>query len=306
MTGLETGAGAPMKLAIIGAGVMGRNYLRAAKAAAVPIAFITDANPAAAAQAAAEYGCAVMANPQPADMDAAVIAVPTAYHAHVALPLLRAGVHCLVEKPFVANVAEGTSLIAAAGKAVLQIGHIERFNPAVEALAACNIDPARITALTARRMGPASARVTDISVVVDLMVHDLDVVLALKPMAVAKIDVTGTADHAEAKLTFADGAEATLIASRTSQARVRTLDVSTTDGGYHLDYIAKSLLTGAPSAQNTERVYTGDALGAELAHFMACIRDKAPPRVTGQTALGVMDLIWRIEAELGATEGTIA
>lgn len=293
-----TGAGAPIKLAIIGAGVMGRNYVRAAKAAAIPIAFITDANPDAAAVVAAEYGCVVKENPKPSDMDAAVIAVPTAHHAAVALPLLRAGVHCLVEKPFVATADEGRSLIAAAGNAVLQVGHIERFNPAVEALAACNIDPTRITGLTARRMGPASARVTDISVVIDLMVHDLDIILELKLMAVVKIDVTGTPDHAEATLTFADGAVATLVASRTSQARVRTLDIATKDGDYHLDYIAKSLLTAAGSAQNA---YVGDALGAELVHFIACIENKSRPRVTGETALAVMDLTWRIEAALGKT-----
>ncbi|MBY0510964.1 MAG: Gfo/Idh/MocA family oxidoreductase [Rhodospirillaceae bacterium] len=291
-----TGAGAPLKLAIIGAGVMGRNYLRAAQAAGIPVAFITDANLDAAAQAAAPYNCAVLANPKPSDMDAAVIAVPTAHHAAVALPLLKAHVHCLVEKPFVACAAEGAALIAAAKNAVLQVGHIERFNPAVEALSAHNIDPARITSLTARRMGPASARVTDISIVVDLMVHDLDIVLALKPMAVAKIEVTGTADHAEAKLTFADGAVADLIASRTSQMRVRTLDITTKDGDYRLDYIAKSLLTAASSAQNA---YIGDALGAELAHFVACIKNKARPRVSGETALAVMNLTWRIEAALG-------
>jgi predicted dehydrogenase len=296
-----TGAGAPLRLAIIGAGVMGRNYLRAAKAAGISIAFITDANPDAAAKAATEYGYAVKENPEPSDMDAAVIAVPTAHHAAVALPLLKANVHCLVEKPFVATADEGKALIAAAGNAVLQVGHIERFNPAVEALNACDIDPAQITSLTALRMGPASARVTDISVVIDLMVHDLDIMLALKPMAVEHVDVTGTTDHAEAKLTFIDGTLATLVASRTSHTRVRTLDITTKDSGYHLDYIAKSLLSGSASAQNTERVYTGDALGAELAHFIGCIKNKTHPRVSGETALAAMELTWRIETALGKT-----
>lgn len=292
-----------MRLAILGAGVMGRNYLRAAKAAGISVAFIADNNPDAATAAAQEFGCAAKTDPQITDMDAAVIAVPTAFHASVALPLLKAGIPCLVEKPFVATEMEGRALIDAAATAgvVLQVGHIERFNPAVEALAACAIDPARITALTARRMGPASARVTDISVVSDLMVHDLDIVLALKPVPVVKVEATGTADHAEAKLTFSDGAVATLIASRVSPDRVRTLHVAAGDWKYHLDYIAKSLLTAGPSAQNTG-IHTGDALGAELAHFISCIKDKTAPRVTGDTALAVMTLAWRIEAALGIAE----
>ena len=294
-----------MRLAIIGAGVMGRNYLRAAKAAGISIAFIADNNPEAAAAAAQEYGCAVKTHPQAADMDAAVIAVPTAFHAAVALPLLKTGIPCLVEKPFVATPAEGRALIDAATTAgvVLQVGHIERFNPGMEALAVSAIDPARITGLAARRMGPASARVTDISVVSDLMVHDLDIVLALKPLPVVTVEAHGNADHAEAKLTFTDGTVATLTASRVSANRVRTLDVTVGDataGGqtYHLDYIAKSLLTAGPWAQNTS-VHGGDALGAELAHFISCIKNKTTPRVTGDAALAAMTLVWRIEAALG-------
>jgi predicted dehydrogenase len=197
----------------------------------------------------------------------------------------------------VATAAEGLEVITAAGAhAVLQVGHIERFNPAVEALTAEAIDPAAITSLTARRMGPASARVTDISVISDLMVHDLDIVLALKPLPVINITAAGTVDHAEATLTFSDGAHATLIASRTSPTRVRTLDVVAGPQTYHLDFIAKSLLNSATGAQNT---YAGDALAAELGHFLACVEGRTKPRVTGETALAVMTLTWQIEAALG-------
>lgn len=293
------GAGAPIKLAIIGTGMMGRNYLRAAKAAGIAVAFITDVNQKAAAAAASEFGCAVNSNPRPGDMDAAVIAVPTAAHAAIAMPLLSGGVHCLVEKPFVANADEGRALIAAAktANAVLQVGHIERFNPAVEALAAQAIDPNAITTITARRMGPASARVTDISVVLDLMVHDLDIVLALKPVPVTNIEATGTRDHAEAKLTFSDGAVAVLTASRTWPERVRTLDVTAGAKAFRLDYIAKSLAVNAAAPE----AYTGDALGGELRHFITCIENKTPPRVSGETAMSVMALAWKIEAALETT-----
>jgi len=301
MTGVLTGSGTPLKLGLIGAGVMGRNYLRAAKAANIPISFVSDTSAEAAHTAALEFGCPVNAHPQPADMDAAIIAVPTAFHAATAAPLLRAGVHCLVEKPFVASETEGRALIdaSAMAKVILQVGHIERFNPAAEALFAHAIDPAAITSLTAQRMGPASARVTDISVVSDLMVHDLDIVLALKGLPVVGVEANGTQDHAEARLTFSDGTKATLIASRASPTRVRTLDITTAAGTTQLDYIGKSLSTGAGSAQNT-KTYTGDALGSEVQHFIACIENKTPPRVGGATALAVMALAWRIEAALGS------
>ena len=284
-------------LVLIGVGVMGRNYLRAAKSAGIEIAAVHDINADHARTAAAEFGCAFVDDLSAADIKAAVIAVPTAAHAVTAAALLKRGVHCLVEKPLAATEAECRALIEAAAinNVVLQIGHIERFNPAIAALRAKKLDPATITSVTARRMGPASARVTDVSVVVDLMVHDLDIVLALKPMAVTRVEAHGSRDHAETQLTFADGTTASLTASRTSSTRVRDLHVSTRDGGYHLDYIAKSLATG-----NALETLTGDALAAALAHFLACIQMNRRPDVTGEQALDVMKLAWRIEAALGA------
>jgi predicted dehydrogenase len=285
----------PLRLAIVGAGIMGRNHLRAARVADVAVVGITDINPAQAHTAAAEFACAALNDL--AAVDAAIIAVPTAAHASVALQLLQRGVHCLVEKPFAATETDCGRLIEAAvvAGAVLQIGHVERFNPAMEALAAHAIDPASITTLSARRMGPASARVTDVSVVVDLMVHDLDAALSLKPMAVAKVDATGNRDHAEAELTFADGTIATLTASRIATNRVRDLAIGTRDGSYHVDFLAKTL---ALPRQNPT-VFSGDALAAQLKHFMACIATHSPPRVTGETGRDVMKLAWRIEAALG-------
>lgn len=285
-----------MKLVVIGAGVMGRNYLRAAKMAGIPIAGVIDTNVAQAEAAATEHDCQVITDMH--GVTAAVIAVPTSTHAAVAVPLLQKGIHCLVEKPFAATEPDCRALMEAAATTgvVLQVGHIERFNPAIGALFARIKAPTIIRAITARRMGPASARVTDISVTTDLMVHDLDIVLALKPMPVLKVDAAGTFDHAEATLTFADGTIATLTASRTAATRVRDLHVSTDEDTYHLDYIAKSLVTGAiPRA-----IFAGDALDAELADFIASIHDRRPPRVTGEAALAVMTLAWRIEAALRA------
>lgn len=281
------------KIALIGTGIMGRNHLRAAQAAGIPIAGILDSNPAQAEAAAAAYACPVLTSLD--GIDAAIIAVPTAAHITTALPLLQRGVHCLVEKPFAASEPECQALIeaAAVNRAVLQIGHVERFNPAITALFARDIKGGDITSLTARRMGPASARVTDISVVTDLMVHDLDIVLALKPMAVTQVSAEGSRDHTEATLTFADGATASLTASRTWPERVRDLDVRSGQSATTVDYIAKTV-----SANEITETYSGDALGAQLAHFIACIQNKRLPKVTGETALNVMKVAWRIEAAL--------
>jgi predicted dehydrogenase len=280
----------PLKLAVVGAGVMGRNYLRAAKTAGLEIAAVIDADHEKALAAGVEFGLAALTSGSD-DFDAMVVAVPTAAHAAVALPLLRNGVHCLVEKPFAASDAECRALIdaAATSGAVLQVGHVERFNPAVEALLSQKIEPASIQKIAARRMGPASARVTDISVVLDLMVHDLDIILALKPLPVTDVAISGNIDHAEAEVLFADRTTARLIASRTAATRTRDLVVTTSGGTYHLDYIAKNL---------QGQVYPGDALADQLSDFMMCIREGKAPRVTGAAALRVMQVTWRIEAAL--------
>ena len=138
---------------------MGRNHLRAAANAGLPISGIFDLDAERARTASAEFNVPVLETFD--GLGAAIIATPTAAHTSCALPLLQKGVHCLVEKPFAAGEDECRRMIDAAAitGAVLQIGHIERFNPAIEALLARNIDPAAITHLSARRAGPASASI---------------------------------------------------------------------------------------------------------------------------------------------------
>lgn len=291
---------AQLRLAVVGAGLMGRNHLRAAKAAGIEIAGVMDADADRAHAAAAEFGCTIA--PDLRTMGAVVIAIPTAAHAATALTLLQAGIHCLIEKPLAPSEAECEALIDAAetAGAVLQVGHVERFNPAVDALLAQGISPTDVTLITSRRTGPAGARVSDVSVVADLMVHDLDIVLALKPLPVTQVRAIGNRDHAEAELTFADGAIATLVASRVAASRQRDLVVKTGGGEYRLDFIAKSLLRPARPARDpvAAAVFTGDALSAQLKHFVASIRGEHSPRVTGEIALDAMRLVWRIEAAL--------
>lgn len=300
----------PLRLAVIGAGVMGKRHIAAAKrAAGVVIAGVVDAD-AAQAKAAGEMAvCPVF--PDAASMagkiDAAVIAVPTAAHVATAAPLLEAGIACLVEKPLAATEAECRQLMAAAatGRAVLQVGHIERFNPAVETLVYAGLAPASITALAARRMSAASARVLDIDVVMDLMVHDIDVVLTLKRTPVVSVSAGGNDDHAVALIGFADGATATLTASRVTATRIRDLDVVTPDAFFHLDYSARTVSRSGRrdggQFEVADLAVTGaDALTAQLENFAAATRGKEAPRVTAEDALACMILTARIRAALKA------
>lgn len=300
----------PVRLAVIGAGVMGRRHIAAAKRTpGVTLTTVVDAD-AAQAQAGAEMaGCAHASDVASliGKIDAAVIAVPTAAHVAIAAPLLKAGVACLVEKPLAATEAECRALIAAAteGHAVLQVGHIERFNPAIETLVYAGLPPASITALAARRMSAASARVLDIGVVMDLMVHDIDVVLTLKKTPVAHVSARGDDDHAVALIGFADGASATLTASRITATRIRDLDVVTPDAFFHVDYAAR---TAAKSRRRdngqfevTGLAVTGtDALNAQLEDFLASVRGDKRPRVGGEDALATMILTAQIQAKLKA------
>ena len=298
----------PIRLAVIGAGVMGKRHLATAKSiAGVHLTAVVEPDAACAKAAAGMVDCPVVADAASliGKIDAAIIAVPTAVHVTTATPLLRAGIACLIEKPLAGSEAECRALIAAAaeGRAVLQVGHIERFNPAIETLVHADLAPESIRALAARRMSAASARVLDIDVVTDLMVHDIDVVLALKKMPVAKVEGRGDDDHAVALLTFTDGTTATLTASRITATRIRDLDVATPDAFFHLDYAARSLSRSCRGdnghIESTALAVTAtDALAAQLEDFLGSVRGENSPRVGGGDGLAAMILCAQIRAAI--------
>lgn len=292
---------APLKLALIGAGAMGANYVRAVQSLAdVRIVAVVDEKVERANQVGAVIGArAAAALAYAGDVEAAVVAVPSAEHRAVAEPLLARGLHCLVEKSFALTAEDCRALMAVAerGGACLQVGHVERFNAAVQALLALDPKPAEMRSLTARRMNATSARVTDIDVVLDLMVHDIDVVLALKRTPVVEVQASGTKDHAVATLTFADGAAAHLTASRMTEGRTRDLTMEMSDGAvFAVDYIERILTKdGAPLP------VSGDAnnLGRQMTSFAHAIRTGTAPAVSGAEALAVMDVVWRVQNVLG-------
>jgi predicted dehydrogenase len=253
-------------------------------------------------RAKVDVGCPIFADAVAliGKVDKAIVAVPTAVHAKVAEPLLAAGIDCLIEKPFVANEAEARRLhdAARAGKTIVRVGHIERFNPAITALLAN--PPRDIRALAARRISGASARVTDIDVILDLMVHDLDAVLAIKRQPVIAVSAVGNRDHATALLTFTDATTATVTASRVTPLRLRDLDVLCADRALHVDYIARTLTEHRVTAVGFDAtplpVAPHDALEAQLSAFLAARDGRSG--VTAEEALDVMTVAWRIQAAL--------
>jgi predicted dehydrogenase len=315
----------PLTVAVVGVGEMGHNHARClASMKGVDLVGVVDTDFDKSTQVASMYECRPLRSIQELPrVDAAVISVPSALHAEVGCELMARGVHCLVEKPLALDREQAELLVATADSAevVLQVGHIERFNPAVRQLKAL-VEDGVVLVANARRMSAVSGRVTDIDVVMDLMVHDLDIVLYLMGGQIAGVDAraiqgpNGT-DHATALLSFLDGRLASLTASRITQNQIRQLEVTTKDRFFAVDYPNQELLiyrqgriegveggdsTGGRYALDVEtrRVFVRrtEPLLAELQHFVDAVMGIHECEVDGHGALRALDLVWRIQALL--------
>ncbi len=241
-------------------------------------------------------------------VDAICIAVPTLLHHKVGLDCLKAGVHVLIEKPIAANEIEAKSLISASkeGNCLLQVGHIERFNPAFRELNKI-VHNEEIVVLEARRHSPNADRANDVSVVMDLMIHDIDLVLELvnskiqKLAAVGGRNIDGLIDYVNATLVFNNNVIASLTASKMSHKKIRSLSAHCQNGLVETDFLNHSLQIHRKShesytAEHGELVYRNDGyveevsttsiepLYAELEHFLKCVQGKELPEVDGEQA----------------------
>ena len=254
------------------------------------------------------------------EVDAVCIAVPTKLHHEVGGRCLKAGVHILIEKPIAADLAEAESLVnlAAETGCILQVGHIERFNPAFRELSKV-IQTEDILALEARRLSPYSDRANDVSVVLDLMIHDIDLLLELSASPVVKLTASGSAsstsgnlDYVTANLGFANGVVATLTASKVTHRKIRCLAAHCKNSLIETDFLANEILVHRHQPQNslvgqqpvayqrdgiTEKVYTSNVepIYAEIEHFVNCIRGGERPSVGGEQALKALRLASLIE-----------
>lgn len=321
-----------IKVAVIGAGMMGKNHMKTYKSQnGVELVGVYDIFPEAAKAAAETFGIRAFSSMEEVaeNVDAVSVVTTSVTHADVGEFFLNKGIHCMMEKPLACTEEECQRLISAADKnnVVLLVGHIERFNPAVEQMGKLLSDTSKIRSLTAQRMSAASGRITDVDVSMDLMIHDVEVIQSLVKSPVVNIQAASVKtkespmgkDYITALLEFENGATANITASRITQARVRTLTVTTDTNYIDMDFINQSINVHSqgrmpyvnpeniPEWMNyglkgsVEQLFipTNQPLSAELNHFLSCVRGEATPRITGQNALDALRVIWKIQEKLG-------
>jgi predicted dehydrogenase len=291
-----------IRTAVFGVGYMGKFHAeKFAASGAAELVAVADANAARAAEIAGALGCRHAADYRSllGSIDAACVAVPTEKHHEVVLACLEAGVHVLVEKPLARTLAEADGLLALAKQKglVLQVGHLQRFNPAFQALAA---DAARPLFIDIERLAPFKARGTDVDVILDLMIHDLDLALALARAPIEQVSASGfrvltdAIDIANARIEFADGSIASVSASRVSQSPVRKLRVFRHDGYVSADLQEQKLRyvrKGAGGIEAEERGFERtDELQAQAGDFLRAVRERAAPLVSGEQGRAVLAL----------------
>ena len=303
----------PIRVAVVGAGEFGRNHARVwRETQGAELAGIVDTNAERAEKIATEFGVRVLPNIEALaaeKVEAVSLAVPTREHARIGCQLLDAGHDVLVEKPIAASLEEADLLIASAKRAgrILQVGHVERFNPAVVAVQTI---VARPMFFEVHRMGIFTPRSLDIDVVYDVMIHDLDILLSLVNAPVEDLKavgipvITDKVDIAHARLEFANGTVANLTASRVSTERVRKMRFFQEHEYVSLDFTRQDVLRvrvqpGSPMPEiGFEKVATvaEEPLHAELRSFLECVRTRKVPVVDGAAGRRALELADRVMA----------
>jgi predicted dehydrogenase len=325
-----------LRVGVVGVGHLGQHHARILSAMpGVELVAVADARIEQAQAVAAKCGCVALDDYRPLldSVDAVTVAVPTVLHREVAGTFLEKGIATLVEKPMAATLAESEKLVAlaSASGAVLQVGHIERFNPALQALEQLAVRPKFVSA---ERLSTYTFRSTDIGVVFDLMIHDLDLVLSLIAAPVRSVAAVGVSlfgeheDVANARIEFANGTVANLTASRASYTPIRKMRIWGAEGYASLDFAAKQATLIRPSEQlrrgrldlegvdlsqpaavrehlfgkilRVDRVEpeAHEPLALELADFVSAARGLSRPRVSGDDALRAVRLADQIVRSL--------
>jgi predicted dehydrogenase len=291
---------------------MGRNHVRLLSSLpGAELVGVYDPRPEAAEAAAHEHGARVFPRLEDlaGEIEAAVVAAPTVAHADMGCALLERGLHVLIEKPLAASLEEADRLLERAGDRVLAVGHVEFFNPAVQALLSVGSAPRFVEI---QRLGVFSPRSLDVDVVLDLMIHDLQILHALDPSPVTEVRATGIAvlspriDIANVRIELASGGVASLTASRVSSERARRLRAFLPNRYYSLDYQAQEIKGYRLEESGADRrilpddlpVERAEPLKRELEAFLAACRGEDVPRVDGaqgrralETALAVVEAI---------------
>ena len=305
-----------LRAGVVGVGHLGRHHARHyANLPGVKLVGVVDTDASQGRKIAHELGTQYFESLDALIEDGvnlASVAVPTTAHREVATRLIESGADVLVEKPIAANVEEAAALVEAARDAgrILQVGHIERFNGAVVALFDAVREPQFIEC---HRLSPYPMRGQDVSVVLDLMIHDLEIVLSLVKSPVESIDAVGVPvfskeeDIANARLRFASGCVANLTSSRVSMERLRKIRVFEPSAYVSTDYSDQEVLVyrkrnvaNGPEASPMDRieiepltVRRDEPLRVEIESFVQCVRERTRPMVSGEDALDALKLAWR-------------
>ncbi len=307
-----------LRTAVIGVGYLGNFH--AQKYAAIPdveLVGVVDSDPQRAAEIAASLDTRAFSDHTQliGQVDAVSVVVPTQYHHSVARDFLSAGVHVLIEKPITVTIAEADELIAIAAekKVIFQVGHLERFNPVLVALEGVLREPLFIESV---RIAPFKPRGTDVNVVLDLMIHDIDIIQHIVKSPVERIDAigapvfTGEEDIANARILFKSGCVANVTASRISLKSERKMRIFQRDAYLTLDFQNRKVLVaqkgsgelfpGVPNVKVDEReLGQADALRSEIESFITAIREDRQPQVSGSDGRMALETALKINEALG-------
>lgn len=308
-----------LRAAVIGVGYFGSRHVEKWSAMDdVELAYVVDADAELARRTARRLGCAAAQDYREVvgKVDVASVATPTHSHFEVAHALLSAGIHVLVEKPLTRTIEEADALVAAAeAKGLeLRVGHLERFNPALVAVRDRIVAP---RFMECHRLAPFKPRSTDVDVVLDLMIHDLDIILSLVDAPVTEVRANGvpvltaSVDIANARVEFADGCVANLTASRVSSKSMRKLRVFAADAYVSIDFEARECAVvrklaeagrdGMPKLDHAlKRFPAGDSLEAELRAFAEAARGRGAPGATGREGRRALELAAAVSHQIRA------
>lgn len=308
----------PIRIGVIGVGNMGQHHVRVLSSMKdVELVGVADINVERGLETASKHKvrffedyCDLLPH-----VDAVCVAVPTRLHYAVGINCLLAGIHVLIEKPIAASISEAESLVNAAAETgcILQVGHIERFSPAFQELSKV-LKTEEVLALEAHRMSPYSSRANDVSVVLDLMIHDIDLLLELAGAPVEKLTASGNRtldsgylDYVTATLGFANGIVATVTASKITHCKIRRIVAHCKNSFTEADFLRNEILVHRHTNDYRQALYKQDGviervctsntdkLGAELEHFVNCVRGGNQPSVGGEQALKALRLASLIE-----------
>jgi predicted dehydrogenase len=313
----------PLRIGVIGVGYMGQHHVRILSLLKdVELVGVADINIERGLDIASKYRVKFFEDYRELlpHVEAVCIAVPTKLHHSVGLTCLSAGIHTLIEKPIAASIGEAESLVNAAAEynCILQVGHVERFNSAFQEFSKV-LKTEKLLALEAHRMSPHTPRANDVSVVLDLMIHDIDLFLDLAGSPVVKLTASGSCggesgflDYVTATLGFANGIVATLTASKVTHRKIRRIAAHCKNSLTEADFLKNEILIHRQTTANfmteygqvlyrqdglIEKVSTTniEPLHAELEHFVNCVRGGNQPSVGGEQALKALRLASQIE-----------